>query len=799
MLRIVFAVMLLFAATRTFSQYSLRGKVLNENDTPLEGAIVVLKETKSMTVSRSDGSFTITDLHSGNYIISISLVGYEPVTDTLTVDQNISKTFSLKPSVIMADEIIVKATRADANTPTTFTVVKKDELEEGNLGQDVPFILGMEPSLVYTSDAGAGVGYTGLWIRGSNAQRINVTINGIPYNDAESHDVYWVDIPDFVSSTQSAQIQRGIGTSTNGGGAFGATINLETNRINRSPFGEFSTSYGSFNTWKNTIRLGTGIIKNGWAFEGRASSVTSDGYIDRATSKLKSYFLQGGYFGGRTTVKALVFGGKEKTYQAWNGIDRSTMDTNRTFNSCGAIYDTDWNIIGFYDNETDNYRQDHYQLHFVQNISALWNFNMALHYTHGRGYYENYYSNEYLGNYPMGIQYFGYDSTLVDGTYEYFFHDTIAYGNMIVRRWLDNHFYGATFSLLYSGPRLEMTFGGAWNEYYPAKNYGEVIWSQYAGNSSIRDRFYDGSSKKKDFNLYGKFEYRLVSIIHAFADLQVRRIYYHAEGTDKGNIPIHINKYYSFFNPKAGITCTISRLGTLYASYALASREPVRTDFLDAPEGVVPEPENLQDIELGLRNNTGKLFYTLDGYAMIYSNQLALTGEINDVGSPVRANVGKSYRVGMELDGGGNISSHISIRANLALSHNRTDYKRVEDDKVVSYDNVPLTFSPGIISGYELSVKPIKRLDITLIGKYVGRQYLDLTGDLEKSLDPYFINNLRLTYLMKPKWADNIRLTVLCNNIFNAKYASNGYVWDDVPYFYPQAGLNLLTGIEVDF
>jgi iron complex outermembrane recepter protein len=799
MLRNCFAVMLLFAATRIFSQYSIHGKVVGEDEIALGGAKVKLVGTRINTATGSDGSFILQNIPPGRYVLNITLDGYEAVYDSLAVQENSIKNYTLPLHVLMGEEIIVRATRANENTPTTFSVIGREEMEKQNLGRDIPYILGMEPALVYTSDGGSGVGYTGMWIRGSNAQRINVTINGIPFNDAESHDVYWVDIPDITSSLESAQIQRGVGTSSNGGGAFGATLNLETNRIEHKPFGEISSSYGSFNTWKNTVRLGTGIMENGWGFEGRASSITSDGYIDRAASNLKSYFIQGGYFGAKTILKALVFGGKEKTYQAWNGIDKATMETDRTFNSCGAIYNADWNIIGFYKNETDNYQQDHYQLHFSRLISSAWTFNMALHYTYGRGYYENYYSNEYLGDFPIGLQYYGHDSTLVGSAYQYYYHDTIQYGNMIVQRWLDNHFYGSTFSLLYNTSRLIMTFGGAWNEYYPAKNYGEIIWSQYTGNSAIGDRFYDGSSKKKDLDLYGKFEIRLSTIIHAFVDLQTRNIYYHAEGTDKGNIPIHIDKNYFFFNPKAGFTCNVSSLGTLYASYAIANREPVRTDFLDAPEGIVPEPEHLQDIEAGLRKFSDNYFYTANFYSMLYSNQLALTGEINDVGSPIRANVGRSYRLGIEIDGGGKPLSFLSLRANVAISRNRTDYKQIEDTLIVQYNDVSLAFSPTVVSGYEIGVEPFSNIEVVISGKYVSRQFLDLTGSRDKSLDPYFINNLRIDYSINSTLPEKIRLSLQVNNIFNIRYVTNGYVYDDMPYFYPQAGLNLLAGLTVRF
>ena len=799
MLRIAFVMLLFNITTYVFPQYKIEGIITDENGNALEGASVFIQETNLGTISDKTGKFKFGELKEGNYTIRISFMGFETYTKTLDVKNDISFSCKLKSANIWGEEIIVRATRAGENTPTTYSVVKKDELERQNMGEDLPYLLSMEPSLVYSSDAGAGVGYTSIWIRGSNIQRINVTVNGIPLNDPESHGVFWVNMPDFASSLQSVQIQRGVGTSTNGGGAFGATLNLETDYINRKAFATINNSYGSFNTWKSTFLAGTGLIKNKWAFEGRASSITSDGYIDRSSSKLKSYFLQGAYYGQNTTLKAIIFSGKEKTYQAWYGIDRKTMETDQTFNWAGAIYDENWNITGFYTNETDNYQQDHYQLHVSQIISPKWRFNGALHYTYGRGYYEQYYSNEYLADYPIGIQYYGYDSTLTSEGYQFFYHDTVSYGNMIVRRWLDNYFYGTTFALYYNTSTLQLTLGGAYNRYSPANHFGEIIWAEFAGNTQKGDKFYENTSDKSDLNIFGKLDYALTDYLNVFADMQLRTVRYDGHGTDKGNDTIAIDENFLFFNPKAGFTYHFNDIGTLYASYAVSHREPIRTDYLDAPAGIMPKPEKLQDIETGIRKQGSKLNYTLNSYLMLYTNQLVLTGEINDVGSPVRANVGKSYRLGIEADASLTPSKYYSFRANLAFSRNRTDYKQIEGEEIVEYSNVPLTFSPSLVGGFELNITPFESLMTTIDGKFVNRQYLDLTGSKQKSLDPYFINNLRITWAVKTKSLQTCRFSIQIYNLFNVLYASNGYVWEDVPYFYPQAGIHLMGGIDLQF
>jgi iron complex outermembrane receptor protein len=771
----------------------------------------VLSNQGNGTVTNTDGEFSFANLSKGNYELTVRYVGFKPYQKHIGLFKDMVLDVVMETTSIMAEEVIVQSTRAGENTPTTYTVVKKEALEENNLGQDLPYLLALEPSVVTSSDAGAGVGYTSMWIRGSNIQRINVTVNGIPINDPESHGVFWVNMPDFSSSTQSVQIQRGVGTSTNGGGAFGATINMETNQLNKKAFAEVNSSAGSFNTLKNNVRFGTGLINKHWAFEGRLSQISSDGYIDRASSDLKSYFAQGGYYSENTNVKAVIFSGKEKTYQSWNGVDQWTIDNyGRTFNSCGIVFgknengETDsWNfdnIAKYYDNETDNYQQDHYQLHLSQRLSDNLYFTGAMHYTYGRGYYEQYYQDANLAGYPMGVQLFGRDTARnEEGALEYFYHDTVNYSDMIVRRWLDNHFYGGVYNLRYKQKAIQITLGGAWNKYNNARHYGEVIWSQFASGSDIRDTFYDNTSNKTDFNNYLKVEASPFENINIFADFQLRKVNYLGSGTDKGGSKVDINADYLFFNPKLGVSVNLPEIGQVYASWAVANREPIRNDFTDAPEGITPKPEKLNDFEAGLRKQDKNYFYQANAYFMHYTNQLVLTGQLDDVGSPIRANVGESSRMGLELNGGISIVQKINIRANAALSTTSTDYKRIESDKVTTYNDVQLSFSPSVVSGGELEFIPVKDASIALIGKYVSKQYLDLTENEDRKLDAHFISNLRLQYSLKPGFMQAIDFTLLVNNLFNTEYFANGYTWSDIPYYYPQAGINFLAGVSLKF
>jgi iron complex outermembrane receptor protein len=798
MIRNVFVCVLVLFSVSLFSQHRVSGKVTDEKGDPLIGANVVFVESAKGVITSQTGEFIMNDVPPGKYTLLVSYLGFEEQKQQIEVSGNVTFDFVMQPSVIQGEEIIVRSTRAGKTTPTTFTEVNREAIEANNLGQDMPFLFSMEPSVVTTSDAGAGIGYTGLWIRGSNIQRINVTVNGIPLNDPESHGVFFVNMPDFASSVQSAQIQRGVGTSTNGGGAFGATINLETNLVEEKAFAEINSSAGSFNTFKNNLRIGTGLINNKWAFEGRLSKISSDGYVDRASSNLKSFFVQGGYYGDNTTIKAVIFSGQEKTYQAWWGVDDWTIDNlGRTYNWAGAIYNED-GTTSFYDNQTDNYQQDHYQLHVAHKLTKELSFNFSGHYTYGRGYYEEYNQGSYLSDYPIGIQYFARDSLLADGNYEYFFRDSVEYADLITRRWLDNHFYGATYSLNYSRNKFDIILGGAFNKYANARHFGEIIWAQYAGGTGIQEPYYDNTSNKSDFNTYLKTTYILIPGLSLFLDMQYRWVDYKANGIDNGGAQIDIDKTYNFFNPKVGLSYGLP-FGMMYASFAIAHREPIRTDFLDAPEGINPEPEKLNNLELGIRKSNQSYFYNANVYYMKYTNQLVLTGAINDVGSPIRENVGESSRYGIELDAGANATNWFTLRANASIGSTTTDFKRLEDTLIVSYDNVQLSYSPQAILGAELIFKAVKNLELAAITKYVSKQYLDLTQNESRKLDAYTSTNFRLGYSIYTESVKEIRITFLVNNVFNSLYSANGYTWGDTPYYYPQAGINFLAGISLRF
>ncbi len=793
--------MLAFACLKLHAgaQHVITGTVSDTENNPLTGANVILIENQKGAVTDKEGNFRFTS-PPGDYTIQVSFVGYETFLQELNVRGDKTLSFTLKETSIIGDEIIVSATRAGERTPTTYTEMVKDEIEARNLAQDLPYLMQMEPGVVSTSDAGAGVGYTNIRIRGSDITRINVTVNGVPLNDAESHGVFWVNTPDIASTVENIQIQRGVGTSTNGAGAFGATINLQTNRIQENAHGEVNSSFGSFNTFKNNIQLGTGLINGKWSFEGRASKITSDGYIDRASSDLSSYFLQGGFYSEKTTIKAVFFGGHETTYQAWNGIDPITMETDRTFNSAGAIYDENWNIIDFYDNEVDNYRQDHYQLHFSRLLSPALSINLSLHYTYGRGYFEQYKSNEFMPDYGVAPLYFGRDSVFDNSGYSYFYHDTVSTSDFIVRRWLDNDFYGTTYSLQYEKGNLFVIAGGGYNRYDNADHFGEIIWAEFPGNSNIRDRYYDNDAFKSDFNAFVKANYQLFGNFNFFTDIQYRGIKYIASGIDKGGASISINKSFDFFNPKVGLSYVLGKGELLYGSFAVANREPVRNDYLDAPRGEFPKHETLNDIEFGYRMKKDKFFAEANGYHMNYKNQLVLTGELNDVGNPIRENIGESYRAGIELNGGMNVATFLDIAMNLSLSRNKTDYNFINNEgNLETIENVDIAYSPDILGGGQVLITPVDGLEIAWLAKYVGKQYLDNTGNKDLILEPYFLNDLRLGYKFPIEMLSRLELNILINNIFNVKYASNGYVWGTTPYYYPQAGTNFLAGMKVRF
>ncbi|MEP0986322.1 TonB-dependent receptor [Ekhidna sp.] len=713
------------------------------------------------------------------------------------------------------DDVIVYATRAKENTPTTYSEISRKQIEKVNLGQDLPMLLNWSPSLVTTSDAGAGIGYTGLRIRGSDATRINVTINGIPVNDSESHGVFWVNMPDLASSVDNIQIQRGVGTSTNGAAAFGASVNLQTNVPSQDAYAEVNNSFGSFNTRKHTLMYNTGLLNNKWSFESRLSKIASDGYIDRAESDLQSYFLSGGYYGKKTIAKALVFGGKEVTYQSWWGTPQAVLENDdagieAVISNNGYTPEQAENIrtagrtfnYYLYENEVDNYQQDHYQLHLSHSLSSDWTFNVAGHYTYGRGYFEQFRDDDDFSDYNLN------NVTIGDST--------ITSTDLIRRRWLDNDFYGTTFSLNYLGKGLDITFGGAWNK-YDGDHFGEIIWAQFASNSDIRDRYYDNVGTKTDFNIYLKTNYQL-NDLNLFADMQVRKVDYQTVGIDSDLRAINTGDEYTFFNPKVGATYTLNESSNVYASIAIGNREPVRNDFIDAPGGITSTHETLRNLEVGYRKFGQDFSFQANYYLMDYENQLVLTGELNDVGSSVRQNVPNSYRMGVELVGAYQFTDQVRWDANLTLSRNKIknftevlyNYGENFDEfniEETQFTDTDISFSPNVIGGSQLTYSPLEGFEAALLSKYVGKQFLDNTSNDDRSIDAYFVNDVRLSYDFRLKFIKNVNVSLLVNNVMDVEYSSNGYTFgyaggDFVVrenYFYPQAGRNFLLALNLRF
>lgn len=676
------------------------------------------------------------------------------------------------------DDVLVSAVRVTSKTPVSFSNMDKKEIKYRNLGQDIPVLMNYLPSVVTTSDAGNGVGYTGIRVRGSDATRVNVTINGIPYNDAESQGTFWVNMPDFASSVESLQLQRGVGTSTNGAGAFGASLNLLTDSYANKATGEISSSAGSFNTFKNTVKFSTGLLNDHFEIAGRLSTIKSHGFIDRASSDLKSYFLQGTYVGETTLIKALVFGGTEKTYQSWNGIDGETLNKNRIFNSAGMYTDEAGNVR-FYDNETDNYNQDHYQLHWSESISDKWSTNLAFHYTKGKGYYENYKEDEPVEGYgPIQPT-----KTVDDGN-----GNLIPVTDLIRQKWLDNDFYGTTFSAKYVTEKLNVILGGGWNK-YEGDHFGKVIWAQYSDQSTLGDHYYDDYSSKTDGNIFAKANYQFTEKLSFYGDLQYRRVRYKANSAETGLV----DDTFNFFNPKAGLNYAFNEKNTLYFSYARANREPNRTDY----EGGNVKPEKLNDFELGWRFNSEKFQLNSNLYYMGYKDQLILTGRLDDVGNPIRANTEKSYRLGFEFDATIALSEKFTLRPNFTISSNKNVDLAVDGEY---YGTTKIAYSPEVIAGNVIVYKPIERLYLSLLQKYVGEQYMNNIELPAAKLADYFVNDFNASYEIKPKTIfQSITITALVNNIFDKKYVSNGYMWDVYPYYYPQAGTNFLVGLNLKF
>ena len=822
MKRIIFTLLMQCSVMLAVAQFTLKGTVKNETGERLIGANLLVTGSFSGTTTDVNGAFVFKNLKAGNYQLTVSFLGYEKQILEVSLSGNQNLDVVLKPDYIMAEEVLVSANRVKEKTPVAFTTVQKSEIRENNMGQDIPYLLTLTPSFVATSDAGTGVGYTNFRIRGTDLNRINVTVNGIPMNDAESHGTWWVDIPDLASSTDNIQIQRGVGTSTNGAAAFGATINLQTSTINKEASAEFSSSAGSFGTLRNSVGVSSGLIREKFAFDTRLSNVSSDGFIDRASSDLKSFFVSGGYFTANTILKVNVFSGLEDTYQAWNGVpsvrlnndaggmkryldhwlwSASSERENRI--KYDQMIDSDSRTYNMYtyENEKDHYQQDHFQLLFSHKINQAFHVNAGLFYTPGKGYYEQYKYDQKLSDYRINPQAFG--------------TDTIKTSDLIRRKWLDNDFYGITFSVSRKQETTGFTFGGGYN-IYDGNHFGKVIWARNSGNSEMNQEWYRGTGLKKDFNLYAKYNYELSENLNLFADLQYRIIDYSIDGIDDDLRDLTQTHNFEFFNPKVGIYYQVDEKQNVYFNFARANREPNRDNYVDAdPEGKQPEFETLNDFELGYKYNSGKLALAANAYYMFYQNQLILTGEINDVGAPIMTNVDNSFRAGLELMAGIKLTEKLKWDVNLTLSQNKIKkFSEFVDD----WDNWPvqkenklgttdLAFSPDVIANSQVSWIAAKGLKVNLQSYSISKQYIDNTSSNDRKLDGYLVNNLKLTYRVSQRFAKELNLHLMVNNLLNTEYESNAWVYSymtggerfAMDGYFPQAGINFMAGLEIKF
>lgn len=818
-----------FLPKKAFSQdiptYKVEGYVRStSNQAPIANVSLVLSGEKGTYIinSNDDGGFKFPNVAKGNYNLQATHEIHEDFSQLLKVEKD-----TLLPLMLTykadnpnkeqtLDEILVNSTRVGEENGMTYSNISQKELQKLNNGQDLPIMLNFQPSVVSTSDAGAGVGYTGLRIRGSDATRINVTVNGIPINDAESQGVFWVNMPDFASSVGDIQVQRGVGASTNGAGAFGASVNIKTSSYSPNAFAEINNSVGSFGTWKSNIKVGSGLLNNKFAVEGRLSKIQSNGFIDRATADLRSFYVSGGYFGKKTMIKFNVFSGKEITYQAWNGvpearlrgdlagmqayIDRNGLDAQDSQNLLQSNSRTFNSLL--YKNEVDNYQQDHYQAFFTHQFSEKWDLNLAFHYTKGRGYFEQYRKNDKLSTYNL-------DNVVIG-------NQTITRTDLIRRRWLDNDFYGMVFSLNYTQKNLDFSLGGGANT-YKGKHFGEVIWAKYASNGTIGHRYYDNDATKNDINIYAKAIYRPIDKLSVYADMQMRYVGYDFLGIANDALGVRNVQQkadFTFLNPKMGITYQINPKNQIYASFAVGNKEPNRDDFTQSTLESRPKAETLLDYELGFRHETEKLSFQANGYLMDYQNQLILTGKVNDVGGYTRQNVKNSYRLGVELVAGYKILKNLNWQVNMTLSDNKIkDFTEFTDDydtgeqKTLLFNSTNIAFSPNVIAGSQLEYMPFKDFTLAFLNKYVGSQYLDNTANNSRKLDAYFTQDIRLGYVWKPNFLKEINFNLLVNNVFNAHYENNGYTFGYISggervqenFYFPQAGINFLMAVGVRF
>ena len=794
-------ILLLFITFTSIAQNNFVGRVTDSSGEPIVGANILIEESNLITYTDEKGKFYLNS-NSTNIDIQVSHVGY--LTKEIEFSNpNQEINIVLDDGIILKDEIKVISTRAKYNSPFAFTNISKSFIEKNNSGKDIPFLINSTPSTYSTSDAGNGIGYTGVRIRGSDATRINVTINGIPYNDSESHGVFWVNVSDLASSANSIQVQRGVGSSTNGGGAFGGTVSIKTGKASEDFKLKYSSSAGSYKSFKNTLELNSGLIKNKINMNLRLSKINSDGYVDRATSDLKSYYASASYYSDKTSIDLINFSGKERTYQSWWGtpegrINNDIEEMNNVIANNGYSDEQADNLLNSgrtfnyytYDNQTDNYQQDHYQMHFNHDISNTANLHLALHYTYGRGYYEEFREDDNLSNY-----------------YDFLENKSL---DLVRRRWLSNHFYGLTYSFSKKFDKSEINIGGALNE-YDADHFGEIIQPQLM----VSEPYYFSKSFKKDGNIFIKYNLNITKSAELFTDIQLRGYSHKMKGNDNDKSIIDVDKNNIFFNPKIGLTKSLNDKVILYGSVAVANREPIRSDYIDSK--IEPKHESLVNIELGKGFNYNIGSFNTNLYLMEYNNQLITTGEVNDVGAYIRENVKKSRRFGVELTNVLNtkdfyVNSSLSLSRNLVYNFNETLYDYGADFSQYNiienkYGVTDLAFSPGVLLNNHFEWKANKFLSFILNSKYVGKQYLDNTSNEKRVLKDFLINDFKIQTNLTNNVLNNLFFKIEINNIFNVKYSSNGYTFGYYGgmdyevrenYFYPQATRNIMFSVSIE-
>ena len=824
---LVLSLLWMITSFTAVAQVNIQGRVTDSESSPIQAVAVSISDQKIGTITDNSGEWTLDAFGfeaSDTIRIRFAKLGYSPLDRTIVIKSgtnNYVLNISLEQTVYDLEGLVVRSVRAGENEPFASTDLDGESLNARNIGQDMPFLLRYTPSSTVTSDAGTGFGYNGLRIRGSDATRTNVTINGVPLNDAESQGTFWVNLPDFASSVSSVQIQRGVGTSTNGAGAFGAGVHLSTLDLKGEAYGKLSQSIGSFQSRRSAIAFGTGLLNEQFTVDGRVSRIHSDGYIDRASADQEALFLSAGWWGKRSSLQAIVFHGQERTYQAWFGVPAQFVNepSLRTFNPAGQRSDG-----GFHSDQVDDYQQTHYQLHFQHSLSADWALHAAGHYTRGAGYFEEYKDREQEAAFfspEATFAFYGLPNPLVNG-------DTIFDTDLIRRRWLDNHFVGTVFSIERSTKSSTLTLGGAASRYF-GRHFGEVDWARFASTSEKGYRYYDADADKTDINFYGKLDFPLAQHINAYIDLQVRHVDYALEALDNSKT----NTYrYTFFNPKAGLSWKSGPASSAFISLAAAHREPGRFDFLDAGESRTPRAERLADLELGWKHTRGNVSFEANAFGMYYRDQLALTGAINQDALPIRVNIPESYRIGIELTGGWQPASRLDFSWAATISDNRitafTEYIDNWDtgqQETVEHKGTQLAFSPPIIAhvlaGYTLLESEKSSVRTSLMTKYIGRQYLDNTSRITASLDPYWFSDMMVSLESSSGFLNKFSFSLLIRNVFDARFSSNAWTYRYIsefdttpidPYarleegktynltgFFPQAGRNFMFRIELEF